>query len=263
MTVDASIARIRTFGALLAGALIAGLPAAAGALDARAAGTQFEVRFDDGRVLRSPELVGAVLDLEFAAGDMKLKIDAVERDPLDATGRVWLHTLLFQAADGSWQNLCMAGPDGRRQGFPLAGPGGVGVRLVCTAGAQGKCVRFGYHPWSSTPAGRELAPLHAACVHMVRGDYCGDDRPSTENGTLIDVYDRVGVQGSGGDPSLAFEAAWGPEGAVCVHHTRVPKNLTLEGLTAKCPQLKQRVGAMCSENSEQSAGAVIFNRSRM
>jgi hypothetical protein len=58
-------------------------------------------------------------------------------------GAVWLHTLSGQTADGAWQNLCDAGPDGRRQGFPIAGrprPDGMleeaepGVfELVCTS----------------------------------------------------------------------------------------------------------------------------------
>src|SRR5687767_1020573 len=82
-------------------------------------GTEFKVMLSDDRVLRSRELVGAVLTIGGARrGPMRLRIDAVERDPDAKRGEVWLHTLSTQAADGSWQNLCDPGPDGRRQGFP-------------------------------------------------------------------------------------------------------------------------------------------------
>ena len=103
-----------------------------------------------------------------------------------------LYRFTAQDAAGAWQPLCPPDPDGQRLGFPQPGPRG-DIVIWCTAGALGKCVRVGYAPWRSLPDGTSLAPYHRACVNMMRADYCGDDRPTTRDGTLIDVYDRVGV----------------------------------------------------------------------
>src|SRR5215216_6673878 len=180
-------------------------------------GTEFVVTFGDGRVMRSRDLAGTVIDVRFAGEPMRLRIAAVEPDPQDRTGTVWLHTFETPAADGGWRNFCTAGPDGRRQGFPLAG-GPDGLELSCTAGAIGKCVRFGYRRWTTSADGAASAPLHAACVRMVRGDYGGAGRPWTKDGMRIDLYDDHGVQRPDNEPDDVFEAGWGPGGAVCVHH---------------------------------------------
>jgi hypothetical protein len=49
--------------------------------------------------------------------------------------------------------------------------------------------------------------LHYAAF---RADYCGDVVGHTRNGTLIDIFDRVGVQGDETAPGMAFEAVFGP-----------------------------------------------------
>src|SRR5262249_45810954 len=194
-------------------------------------------------------------ELTIVGGDrvLRLRIDAVERDPVAKRGEVWLHRMSFLAADGLWRNPCEAGPDGRSQGFPLAGrmrddlvleaAGPGAVDLTCTAGAQGKCVRFGYLPWQDAA----MRDLYNACVHMVRADYCGDGVGTTRNGMLIDLYDDAGIQLSDNDPALEFEAGWSPAGAVCVRHTRVPEHMTLEALPPACPHLAGRLGPECSE----------------
>ena len=84
-------------------------------------GAAFKVTMSDGKVLRSPDLVGATLTIATAGGTLRVRIDAVERDPDAVKGEVWLHTFSTQAANGSWHNMCNPGPDGRRQGFPIAG----------------------------------------------------------------------------------------------------------------------------------------------
>jgi hypothetical protein len=225
-------------------------------------GTEFVVTLGDGRVMRSRDLAGTVLDVRFAGQPMRLRIAAVEPDPQDRTGTVWLHTLETPAADGGWRNFCTAGPDGRRQGFPLAG-GPDGVELSCTAGAIAKCVRFGYRRWTATADGTALAPLHAACVRMVRADYGGAGRPWTKDGMHIDLYDDRGVQRPDNGPDDVFEAGWGPGGAVCVHHVRVSDNVTLAELEALYPALRGRTGAICIEEFARAHGALVFNRSRL
>ncbi len=117
--------------------------------------TAFRVAYADGRVLSSPDLIGATLTLP---DGLTVRIDAAELDPNAVRGPVWLHKLSVQDADGTRSNACDPDPDGRRLAFPIPGhtrsadgllePAKPGAfELVCTSGAQGKCVRFGYLPW--------------------------------------------------------------------------------------------------------------------
>ena len=64
-------------------------------------GTEFKVTMNDGTVLRSPELVGAQLVIAIGGRAVRVRIDAVERDPDARLGEVWLHTFSTQAADGA------------------------------------------------------------------------------------------------------------------------------------------------------------------
>ena len=223
-------------------------------------GTEIVVKLSEGRTLRSKDLVGATLDVRFEGEPAKVRIAAIEPDPDDKSGTVWLHTMEGRQPDGSWNNLCSTGPDGRRQGFPLQGA--AGLEFTCSAGALGKCVRFGYRPWANGPDGKPLAPQHAACVRMVRGDYGGSGEPWTRDGMLIDVFDPQGIQVADASPDLAFEAGWSPDGAVCIHHVRVKENITLAALEEKYPRLKGRTGAICTEEFARANGALVLNRSR-
>jgi len=234
-------------------------------------GTQFVAKLSDGRVLRSRDLIGATLSIATHGGMLRMRIDAVEPDPTVANGDVLLHTMSFQAQDGGWRNLCDAGPDGRRQGFPLKGraradatiePAEPGVfELTCTGGAQGKCVRFGYAPWGKTKDGADMLPFYNACVRLVRADYSGDGRGTTRNGQRIDIYDDLGVQAKADDPKDVFEAGFAPEGAVCVNHARVPENVDLAALEKSVPRLAGRVGETCTEEFARRQGATLFVRS--
>jgi hypothetical protein len=230
-------------------------------------GTEFKATFADGRVLRSRDLVGATLTIAAGDGVQRVRIDAVERDPDATVGEVWLHTFSTQNADGSWRNVCNPGPDGRRQGFPIAGrargdaaldPAEATVfDITCTGGARGKCVRFGYLPWADQGYDR-----YNACVRMVRADYCGDGGGTTRDGMLIDMYDDQRIQTTDNDPGLEFEAGWSANGAVCVRRVRVKENVSLKTLVEMCPRLKGRVGDMCTEEKARSLGAWLFNRSK-
>src|SRR5918997_66498 len=105
------------------------------------------------------------------------------------------------------------------------------------SGAQGKCVRFGYKPWKKIADGRLLRDHHRACIHMVRGDYCGDGTATTRDGTAIDIFDRLGIQRSDGTAGMSFEAGWSAAGAVCVAHVQISENASLDGIRQSCPRL--------------------------
>jgi ADYC domain len=230
-------------------------------------GTRFVVTLTDGRVLPQERLPGTVLVIGDGSGQQRrVRIDTVETDPRDPAGEVVLYGLSQQAPDGSWSALCEPDPDGRRLGFPLAGaftPDGRHVEapgrflVTCTGGAEGKCVRFGYKPWGTAPDGSSLAPYYQACVRMVRADYCGDGVGHTKNGTPIDLFDRVGIQTDEPAAGMTLEAAFGPQGAVCVRHTRWRELVDLDALRAQCPRLAGRLGEACDE----TAPALLYVRS--
>jgi hypothetical protein len=62
---------------------------------------------------------------------------------------------------------------------------------------------------------------------------------------------------------MEFEAAWGPEGAICVAHPRIADNITLEQLAERYPRLKGRLGPeACNEEAMRAdSRALIFNQS--
>lgn len=240
-------------------------------------GTAFRLTFSSGRVLQGKELIGATLSL-LLPGDTtahRVRFDDILLDGRDPDNEVLLHKVTV-VDGGSPKELCDPDPDGNRWMFPLKGQWDLegrmisqsGFTLTCSAGAQGKCVRFGYKPWKTLPDGTDLAEYHRACVRMVRADYCGD-KATTRTGMKIDLYDDLGIEReaeSAGTDDLSFEAAWNAAGAVCVAHTRVPENMTIEGLRNSCPRLTDRLGPASCNATNAKAGhfgkALIFNRSR-
>jgi len=263
----------RAAGFLIAGGLLGLAPCAIAAGGAAVRGvdvdkTAFRVLLRDGRLLAQEQLPGTILVLGDGSGlQRRIRIDSVERDTRDPAGEIVLYALSEQdARSGEWRNLCLPDPEGRRLGFPLAGaftpdgryePAHFGILLTCTGGAEGKCIRFGYKPWGHGPGNVCLAPYYQACVRLVRADYCGDGIGHTRDGTPIDIFDKIGIQRDEPAQGMTFEAAWGPDGAVCVRHTRLPDILDSTALAAGCPRLAHSIGLTCDE----TAPALIFNRS--
>ncbi len=252
-------------------------------------GTVLKITLTDGRVLASRDLIGTSLLVDQGDRLRRVRLEGIERDPDDKRRDVapadviWLHSYTVEGADGSWGPLCEDGPDGRRQAIPVAGRfsspdgrfgvGGPGsFELACTAGAMGKCIRFGYHPWQvrdlPKPVSRgdsESAPtyldLYNACIQMVRADYGGDGIGTTRNGTVIDLYDDHGIQVPDADGRMAFEAGWTQDGAVCVNHPRIKENISLGEIAMRWRRLAGKTGASCTEETARSLGALLFNRS--
>jgi len=230
-------------------------------------GSAFVLRTTDGRVLRGTDLAGATVHLAVGADEAApLKLASIVAD--DKYPDILRHDFQVPDGQGGWKPAC--GPDayGERWGFPVAlaegHPGRENsITITCSSGAVGKCARFGYRPWAKGPQGEDLMPLHAACVRMVRADYCGDGQPHTKERTTIDTYDDLGIQkrGLADDASYAFEAGWTEQGAVCVHHTRWPDLLSREQLLARCPS--RATMPACDETSARALGARMFNTSRM
>jgi len=234
--------------------------------DLQVEGSAFVLRLDDGRVLRGTQMQGAIVHMAVEGGQVgSIRLDSIVPDPEHPD--VLRHEFRVQDERGTWVPACTPNADGETWGFPVTLPEGHpgregAITLTCASGAVGKCARFGYRPWAKGPKGEDLLPYHAACVHMVRADYCGDGVAHTKDGTSIDLYDDIGIQapGSKDDAEFAFEAGWAPLGAVCVARTRWPEIQTRDQLSAACPRLAAKVD--CDEDVARASGALLFNRSR-
>jgi hypothetical protein len=248
-------------GLILAFAFARGQPVLALEGQIRLEETELVLRLDDGRVLRRDGLVGLKLILGSDRRDVEVRIEGFEEDRTVLRAPLPLYRMSVRQADGAAEDLCRADPSGRHAA--IAFPDGKGgFTLTCTSGAEGKCILFGYRPWE-TREGVPMRELLQACIHLLRADYGGDDRPSTRSGTLVNLYDRFGIQDPGAAPGMAFEAAWGPEGAICVAHPRIPDTVTLERLAERHPRLKGRLGPQdCNEEAMRAdSRALIFNHS--
>lgn len=226
-------------------------------------GTALVLTMPDGTMLRGEQLTGATVHLAIEERVMMpVRLESIRADPEDAA--ILRYDFQLPDGQGGWKPACEPNAYGERWGFPIAlnegHPGREGdITMTCASGAVGKCVRFGYKPWASA----DMDSLHAACVRMVRADYCGDGKGHTKNGTEIDIYDDFSIQTSDGatDTGFVFEAGWSPEGAVCVDHVRWADQGSLDERKAECPRLAAITA--CNEDSARKAGARLFNRSRI
>ena len=137
------------------------------------------------------------------------------------------------------------------------------VTVACTSGVLAKCVRWGYKPWKKVGE-ISLRDYHQACTRMARADYCGNGISHTEDGTVIDVYDRLKIQQPETDSGLALEAAWGIDGALLLNHTRYRD--TFDRLQRECPGKLQQIYSPDKSSSHIEAlsirDALIFNNSQ-
>jgi hypothetical protein len=211
------------------------------------------VRLEEGRLvapsLAAGELVGARLEGTASDGQpVQVALCGAEPDAHDSA-MVWYRLEVWNAASASWENPCIATSrvpspralavrgvwdgSGARQDVPGK------FTFACENGAIAKCVDWGYQPWAKRD-GRSLEELHQACTRMARADYCGDGRSHTRENHPLDVYDGLGLltrtteASEGWEPARAsFEAAWGPEGAMCLARTRDGE--AVETVLAECP----------------------------
>ncbi|WP_210485674.1 ADYC domain-containing protein [Microvirga antarctica] len=234
------------------------------ALDGRMGleGVDLVLTLADGRALRREALIGLSLTLGSGAGEAAVRIDGFEEDRPPVGDPLPLYRMsVLDPTTHERRDLCEPDPDGRRVAFAFP-TGAGGFSLTCTSGVEGKCVLFGYHPWEEGN-GIPMRALHAACMAMFRADYGGDDHPSTRNGTKINFYDRFGIQKVDHAPGMAFEAAWGAEGALCVSHPRIADHVALDELAQRYPHLKGRLGPhVCYEEAMRAdPRAILFNES--
>ena len=182
-------------------------------------------------------------------------------------------TYLVSYANGAgWSPLCgtdtagnpvaaipMTGVWSYEQG--VAGGGGYTpdaskVTFACRGKAIAKCMEMGYRPSASTGSltATQQEEL-VSCTRLLRADYCGDGRSFTVNGTLLNLYDNVGIQADA-EP-WAIEAEWTSAGARCTNDASLTR-LTVSGLTPpSC--FASRVSPTCGALDHFDTGTTLMD----
>jgi hypothetical protein len=160
----------------------------------------------------------------------ELRISEVEQLTSGSTDFQFQRVQTRLLPSGTWQDACRDGAGDPVKAILLKGDWvpptyerATGTEAeqastwACRGAALAKCVEWGYHPEASH-SGTPLADHHQACTRMIRADYCGTGEHHTENGTMIDVQDSLGINVH--ESTWSIEAAWGPRGALCVNVPR-------------------------------------------
>jgi hypothetical protein len=148
---------------------------------------------------------------------VNLRIDSAVQGTGSNTD-LWYYGVSYQNSSG-WQPLC--GLDG--SGNPIKAGTVSGTwnqttaayttsttqfSLVCQAKSIEKCIEMGYKNYKG------YSNQLLSCVRLLRADYCGTGTSYTVDGTLINLYDNVGVQAD--TENWTMEAAWNTSGATCI-----------------------------------------------
>lgn len=154
-------------------------------------------------------------------GTLTLRIDAAVQGVAPNTD-VWSYRV-SALSGSSWLPVCVdttGAPDlaesvrgtwSFAQGVAGGGAYNAGASdftIACRGSAVSKCIEFGYKPWAGLE--RDLA----ACTRAMRAEFCGDGKPYTVDGTMVNIYDVSGILPDG--VAWVAEAEWTPSGASCI-----------------------------------------------
>jgi hypothetical protein len=119
--------------------------------------------------------------------------------------------------------------------------------LACRGATIAKCVELGYKTYKG------YTNQLLSCVRLLRGDYCGSGNAYTANGTLLNLFDNVGVQA---DTQGWFpEAEWTPSGVRCVNSNNAARYNLVLSKEPKC--VKQLLSPSCGYNFQ--SGAILID----
>ncbi len=144
-------------------------------------------------------------------GTLKMRIDNASRGA-GTNSDLWFYGVSYETSTG-WNSLC-----GEAGALPVAGVWSASAAytssatqftFACRGKTVAKCVELGYKPYKGH------ANQLASCTRLLRGDYCGTGVPYTVDGTVLNLYDNVGVQFDT-EPLWIKEGEWTPNGARCV-----------------------------------------------
>jgi hypothetical protein len=175
------------------------------------------------------QLVGATFEASSDTGNaLSLRVTAAFAPGGNQDPTTWRYLVEYQEVDASWVPICLNG-DTPVPAIPVdgywdleSGEAGDGAKLrkgqrflfACEqVGAIGKCIEAGYRPWQSVD-GESLDRYHQTCVRLLRADFCGTSVPHTVDGSLLNIYDNLGIQVD--TENWMAEAEWNKDGATCI-----------------------------------------------
>ena len=228
-----------------------------------------------GEQWKGVRLQAAVDCVAGAALEVQARIAAVKKDPERGAGGALLYEVdVLDPATSAWLPLCskVDGDSGKGDIMALAFAGewdASGVfhdtpgtfTFACTTSAAVKCAHWGYGPWDAQAAPAiHRRDAHQACIRMARADYCGDGQARTKLGTEINIWDSEKMRSPAPPkPGAGFEAAWRPEGAICIQHARYP-DLLQSGLQCARPHCESQEEAT---NLAPARSLLLFNESML
>lgn len=236
-------------GDSLDGRRVLGVRLDAGLIDGRAVdwlevdGSQFTGRAE-GRPVHTKDLADAILVADLDDGTtLPVYVTDVYRHPDKGLKDVYGYRVWFETQEG-FEPLCGFDDEGEAAlAIALEGrwdfgegtlTGGSHIddtqafTFACDGYVLSKCVLSGYKPWgrmkTCTPGQGcvigDLADHHQACTRALRADYHGDGSSHTADGTLINLYDDLGLRDD--TEAWPLEAEWDADGARCVATPRDP-----------------------------------------
>lgn len=149
---------------------------------------------------------------------IKLRIDSALQGTAP-NADLWFYGVSYQTSS-TWTPLCgLDSTSAPIKAVSVAGtwssvnatysPSATQFTWACRTKTIAKCVELGYKTWKG------YANQLAACVRLLRADYCGSGMSHTVDGTLLNLYDNVGVQSD--TQAWKVEAEWTPTGARCIN----------------------------------------------
>lgn len=221
-------------------------------------GTLLSATTWQGNQLVGSDLVGTTFNGVTVNGEtVRLRIDSVTQGS-GANSDVYSYGLSWKG-DSGWHPVCPNGataiPTMGRWNFGRGVAGGGSwtadwnfITWSCAGGAIAKCVVLGYKPWKYV-GNKSLQPYHQACTRLLRADYCGNGQPYTVDGTLVDLYDGLGIQVD--TESWSFEAEWDGNGARCM--TGKTRS------TAPVPCQASKISNSCGSNGHFNNGTLLMS----
>jgi hypothetical protein len=198
-----------------------------------------QLEFQSGSLLRAWHAASGTWKVGAQLNGMSFNID-FDVDGVPQTGQLRIVSVVQSSAQpdvyfytiesnnsGSWQPACRDGAGNPTEAIAVQGDfnsatgqrtSDVGLTWACRGAAIAKAIEWGFRPWA-TVDGTLLKNHHQAAVRMIRADYCGNGTHHTSNGNPIDIEDTKRVQ-TFDSLTWSVEAAWGPNGAVCLNTPR-------------------------------------------
>jgi hypothetical protein len=234
------------------GASVNGISVNGGALTARST---------SGPPLAGSNLVGSTWTATLSDGTaVKLRIDTAVPGAAPNPD-LWFYGISYQTAAG-WNPLCGvdAGSGKAIQAVSVAGvwqntaadathytTSTTEFTLACRGATIAKCVELGYKTYKG------YTNQLLSCVRLLRGDYCGTGSAYTVDGTLLNLYDNVGVQRD--TEAWRPEAEWTPTGARCINSSNSARYELVLSKDPKC--VKHTVSATCGTTFAD--GAILID----